>query len=185
MKLFVDDWREVPKGWQGASNDREVVEELALGNKRFRVCWYRVSSAKEAIEILQTGRVTHISLDYDLGDPSRGTGLDILIWLEGVIKTDQIPVPEIYIHTTHPTGNGKMTAYVEKIRKLQGARLLHAAAADCQRQYPNRKYEDLVSYGREGLDDALRKFEPKYRVRFQTYAKDRIRGAILEKLRGL
>lgn len=50
MKVFLDDERRTPEGW-------------------VRVYW-----PDEAIALLQTGQVTEISLDHDLGDDARGTG---------------------------------------------------------------------------------------------------------------
>jgi RNA polymerase sigma factor for flagellar operon FliA len=49
----------------------------------------------------------------------------------------------------------------------------------------NVEYEDLVSYGVFGLMDAIEKFDPARAVQFKTYAKTRIRGAILDELRVL
>ena len=44
---------------------------------------------------------------------------------------------------------------------------------------------DLVSYGLFGLIDAIEKFEPSRGLKFETYALSRIRGAIIDELRGL
>jgi len=49
----------------------------------------------------------------------------------------------------------------------------------------NVEYEDLVSYGVFGLMDAIEKYDPERAVQFKTYAKTRIRGAILDELRVL
>lgn len=49
----------------------------------------------------------------------------------------------------------------------------------------NVDYDDLVSYGIFGLLDAIDKFDPDRNVKFKTYAKTRIRGAILDELRVL
>lgn len=44
---------------------------------------------------------------------------------------------------------------------------------------------DLISYGMFGLIDAIDKFEPDRGVKFETYAVNRIKGAILDELRAL
>lgn len=44
---------------------------------------------------------------------------------------------------------------------------------------------DLASYGLFGLIDAIDKFEPDRGFKFETYAIDRIKGAILDELRAL
>ena len=47
----------------------------------------------------------------------------------------------------------------------------------------NVEYEDLVSYGIFGLIDAIDNFESLKDVKFETYARLRIRGAILDQIR--
>lgn len=47
----------------------------------------------------------------------------------------------------------------------------------------NVEYDDLVSYGILGLIDAIEKYDPSRNVKFKTYAKTRIRGAIFDELR--
>ena len=49
---------------------------------------------------------------------------------------------------------------------------------------PPLSFEDLVSAGTIGLIKAARDFEPSRQVKFQTYAYIRIKGAILDELRG-
>jgi RNA polymerase sigma factor for flagellar operon FliA len=44
---------------------------------------------------------------------------------------------------------------------------------------------DLISYGMFGLIDAIEKFEPDRGIKFETYAINRIRGAIIDELRAL
>ena len=48
---------------------------------------------------------------------------------------------------------------------------------------PTFSYEDISSYGVEGLIDAVEKFTPKMGARFETYALVRIRGNIIDKIR--
>jgi RNA polymerase sigma factor for flagellar operon FliA len=45
--------------------------------------------------------------------------------------------------------------------------------------------EDLTSYGIIGLIDAIERFEPDRRFRFETYAIPRIKGAIIDELRSI
>jgi len=49
----------------------------------------------------------------------------------------------------------------------------------------NVEQADLISYGIFGLIDAIDKFEPERGFKFETYAINRIRGAILDELRAL
>ena len=48
---------------------------------------------------------------------------------------------------------------------------------------PTFSFEDISSYGVEGLIDAIEKFSPKMGARFETYALVRIRGNIIDKIR--
>ena len=48
---------------------------------------------------------------------------------------------------------------------------------------PTFSFEDIASYGVEGLIDAVEKFTPKMGARFETYALVRIRGNIIDKIR--
>ena len=49
---------------------------------------------------------------------------------------------------------------------------------------PNIEQADLVSYGIFGLIDAIEKFDLERAIKFETYAISRIRGAIIDELRG-
>jgi RNA polymerase sigma factor for flagellar operon FliA len=49
---------------------------------------------------------------------------------------------------------------------------------------PNVSTDDLISNGVFGLIDAIEKFQIERNVKFKTYAQQRIRGAILDNLRG-
>jgi len=49
---------------------------------------------------------------------------------------------------------------------------------------PPLSYEDLVSAGTVGLVKAARNYDPSHQAEFKTYAYIRIRGAILDELRG-
>ncbi len=84
MKIFLDDIRDAPDGW-------------------VRVLW-----PDEAIELLMSGTVTHLSLDHDLGDDKRGTGYDVLTWIEETVTVNHgFVLPEITIHTANPPARGR------------------------------------------------------------------------------
>jgi RNA polymerase sigma factor for flagellar operon FliA len=48
---------------------------------------------------------------------------------------------------------------------------------------PHVEIDELVSWGIEGLLDACKKYDPRKKAAFTTYAQFRIRGAILDRLR--
>jgi len=49
----------------------------------------------------------------------------------------------------------------------------------------NTCLEDLISTGIVGLINAIDSFDPKFNVKLKTYAEHKIRGAILDSLRGM
>ena len=49
----------------------------------------------------------------------------------------------------------------------------------------NIEHADLVSYGIFGLIDAIEKFDPARKIKFETYAIARIKGAIIDELRSI
>ncbi|MGV1004340.1 MAG: RNA polymerase sigma factor WhiG [Candidatus Nanopelagicales bacterium] len=50
---------------------------------------------------------------------------------------------------------------------------------------PSVEQGDLVSYGVFGLIDAIEKYDPSRAIKFETYAINRIRGAIIDELRSI
>jgi len=101
MKVFLDDERQTPEGW-------------------VRVYW-----PDEAIELLKTGQVSEISLDHDLGDDQRGTGYDVLLWIEEMVFTQKkgqnhFKPPIIHVHSANASAREKMLRAVGQIGKLQG-----------------------------------------------------------------
>jgi len=48
---------------------------------------------------------------------------------------------------------------------------------------PNVESDELINWGLDGLLQALRRFDPSRQVEFEAYARLRIRGAILDRLR--
>ncbi len=93
MKLYLDDERDTPDGW-------------------IRVYW-----PDEAIAFLKEGRVTEISLDHDLGDDERGTGYDVLLWIEEAVALEGFSPPLIWVHSANSSARVKMLAAIEAIEK--------------------------------------------------------------------
>ncbi len=88
MKLYLDDQRPAPVGWVLAR------------------------SAEEAIARLREGGVTELSLDYDLGDPHFGTGLDVLDWLEDAVARGLLRLPGLAAHSGSPVGRRRLEATI-------------------------------------------------------------------------
>jgi len=96
MKVYLDDERETPPGW-------------------LRAYW-----PEEAIDLLKTGLVEEISIDHDLGHDARGTGYDVILWIEEAAATRGIHPPIIHVHSANPSAREKMERGIESIAKLTG-----------------------------------------------------------------
>ncbi|MGL6073399.1 MAG: cyclic-phosphate processing receiver domain-containing protein [Fimbriiglobus sp.] len=94
MKVYLDDERPTPTDWVG-------------------VRW-----PDEAIRLLETGQVTELSLDHDLGDDTRGTGYTVILWLEEAVALRGFVQPEITIHTANASARQKMLLGVQSIHRL-------------------------------------------------------------------
>lgn len=86
MRVWLDDERLAPKGWE-------------------RCYW-----PADVIALLASGVVAEVSLDHDLGDDSHGTGYDVLLWIEREVITNNFKPPIIHIHTANPTAYLRMVA---------------------------------------------------------------------------
>ena len=94
MKVYLDDERETPAGW-------------------VRVYW-----PNEAIALLQTGHVEVVSLDHDLGDDDRGTGYDVVLWIEEAVATCGFVPPVIKVHSANSSARNKMELGIDNIRRI-------------------------------------------------------------------
>ena len=108
MKIFLDDVRDAPdETWTVARNYRDA-EAL--------VCHLGLD---------QEDGITEISLDHDLGDDGRGTGYDVILWIEAAVaQGDYIP-PSILIHTANAPARKRMEAGATSISRLLESRRHH------------------------------------------------------------
>jgi hypothetical protein len=85
--------------------------------------WTRTYTAGETIELLKTGRVTHLSLDHDLGVRPEGpedTGYYVLRWLEQEVGHGrwQHPLPKRSVHSANPPAHERMLKAIASIERL-------------------------------------------------------------------
>lgn len=85
MKVFLDDVREPPQ------------EEGP---------WVIVRSAKEAVKVLKTGKVTFLSFDHDLGGFFDGG--TVAKWIEKAAYEGRIPPLDWQIHSANPVGGKRI-----------------------------------------------------------------------------
>jgi hypothetical protein len=98
MRVFLDDERTTPDGW-------------------VRVYW-----PDEAIALLETGQVDELSLDHDLGDDERGTGYDVVLWVEEAVALRGFLPPKMSVHSANSSARQKMQAGIDAIQALARAR---------------------------------------------------------------
>lgn len=99
MKIYLDDERAAPEGWIHARWPEEVTE------------------------FLETGRVTHLSLDHDLGNDKRGTGYDVLLWIEEKVITEGFTPPGyLAVHSANSSARKKMELAIESIARRASGR---------------------------------------------------------------
>lgn len=94
LKIYLDDERSTPDGW-------------------VRAYW-----PDEVIKFLETGKVTHLSLDNDLGDDKRGQGKDVIQWIEEKVALENFKPPEIFVHSANIVAKKQMLQGIEAIKKL-------------------------------------------------------------------
>lgn len=94
MKVFLDDLRAAPAGW-------------------VRACW-----PDEVIRLLETGAVEELSLDHDLGDDERGTGYDVILWIEEAVALRGFLPARIVVHSANTAAAARMIAGIRAIESL-------------------------------------------------------------------
>ena len=98
MRVYLDDERPTPSGW-------------------VRAYW-----PAEVIALLESGAVEELSLDHDLGDDARGTGYDIVLWIEEAVALHGFQPPKIAVHSANSSARAKMEAGIAAIERLVQAR---------------------------------------------------------------
>ncbi|MBB1307964.1 hypothetical protein H5162_00690 [Pseudoalteromonas sp. SR41-8] len=94
MNVYLDDEREAPAGW-------------------LRAYW-----PDEVIKLLKTGKVKQLSLDHDLGNDTKGTGYDVLLWIERSVFIDGFVPPAITVHSANSSARIKMERAITQINLL-------------------------------------------------------------------
>jgi hypothetical protein len=90
--------------------------------------WVWVKTPEEAIELLETGDVSEISLDHDLGLLDRvpeATGYDVVVWIERQVATEGFVPPEVItVHSSNSSAAPKMERGIASIRRLHEQRAI-------------------------------------------------------------
>lgn len=94
LRVFLDDERATPEGW-------------------VRTYW-----PDEVIDLLETNAVAEVSLDHDLGNDQRGTGYDVVVWIEEAVALRGFIPPKITVHSANSSAREKMEAGIRSIDRL-------------------------------------------------------------------
>jgi hypothetical protein len=94
MRVFLDDERHTPAGW-------------------VRAYW-----PDEVIALIEAGGVTELSLDHDLGDDKRGTGYDVILWLEEAVALRGFKPPKVVVHSANSSARIKMESGIASIERF-------------------------------------------------------------------
>jgi hypothetical protein len=90
MRVWLDDIRTAPNGWT------------------------HVKTVVEAQKMMETGQVTHLSLDHDLG----GDGPDAYTLCLWMAENDVWPTDWVGIHSANPVGRANMKAVINRYSKF-------------------------------------------------------------------
>lgn len=104
MKLFIDDIRMPPDD-----------------------SWVVARNYDEAIRILDTGIVSEISFDHDLGNSLEKTGYNIVCWIEMKLFTGEWAfVPKMSVHSMNPVGRRNIQTVIDQINRFSSeGKFLH------------------------------------------------------------
>jgi len=106
MKVYLDDAR--PLDENHSPNDG----------------WVKVMSVNEVITLLQTGLVTELSLDNDLGDQApHNEGYQVLNWIEEQVYISDFTPPDVMkVHSANSVRALQMEKTIETIRRRVATR---------------------------------------------------------------
>lgn len=93
MKIYLDDERNSPEGW------------------------VRTYTVEETISLIENnlGKVTHVSLDNDLGEDLL-QGYKVLDYLEEKVYFDsEYPMPHVQVHSANPVRRDYMNKLIKKL----------------------------------------------------------------------
>ncbi len=101
MKVFLDDLRPLDE------------------NHSPKDGWVRVMTVQEVENLLETGLVTHLSLDNDLGiEDHKEEGYQILEWIEYQVYSSNFDPPEVMeVHSANSVRVPIMLATIDSIRR--------------------------------------------------------------------
>lgn len=94
MRIYLDDERSTPTGW-------------------VRAYW-----PQEVIALLEAGGVIELSLDHDLGDDDKGTGYDVILWIEEAVAARGFKPPTILVHSANTSARIKMESGIASIQRF-------------------------------------------------------------------
>ena len=112
MKLWIDDVRPAPEGYNWAKTVREAINLIIAYNRESDYCWTQYIENywdREQLEQhLSIWCIEEISCDNDLGE-NETEGYKLLDWLEATGRNYPI-----HIHSANPVAVARMRATIER-----------------------------------------------------------------------
>jgi hypothetical protein len=97
VKIYLDDERTTPEGW------------------------FRTYTVAETIAALETGKVTEISLDHDLGSMDED-GYDVALWIEQAAAEGRIGRIKWNSHSANTAGRSRIEAALNSAERFWNER---------------------------------------------------------------
>ncbi len=119
-----------------------------LVDRRAPEGWVHVTTAWEAMRLLNAGRVVELSLDHDLSDDERfGRGVDVVDFIaeqQEIHGRDLWPRDGISLHTGNPVGRDAMARTIRRYAEKAGLEVRESRAGG-QPKFTFRRVDEEVS----------------------------------------
>lgn len=112
MKLFLDDERQAPKEWTLVTNANAILLHM---NRAY----YDLKSPYHCGRY----KITHISLDHDLGEDVNYNGADVMNMIFAVDRVTNYLDKDVVItsHSANPEGKQRIERIIEEWKQMKNA----------------------------------------------------------------
>lgn len=97
VRVWLDDERPMPEGFD-----------------------LHLKTAREAIDLIRTGRASAISFDHDLGGEENGNGYEVAKFIEEGAFQGAIAPIDMYVHSANPVGANNIRRCIDNAKRFWG-----------------------------------------------------------------